>query len=259
MNLTIDQMQKIQLQMLRIVADVCEEHNIPYLLHAGNLLGAVRHGGPIPWDVDTNILVPENYIDKFYQYCQPALSPKYKINYHKFDKNSKSYFPIISISGYSFKMCHIDVFRLSGFPSDEKIQKSMYRKAHILCKLIEIKRRKRRDTFTKTIVLYLLKPALFFIPFNYLLKQYDKLCAKYPYDKAPYAGYLTGRYGIKNMFKREIFDDSIKIKYADISIRTVRDFDFYLKRFYGQYMKLPPENEREQAMNTVYTLKEEKR
>ena len=46
--------------LLKDVVHVLEENNIEYFISFGTLLGAVRHGGLIPWDTDVDILVPES-------------------------------------------------------------------------------------------------------------------------------------------------------------------------------------------------------
>ena len=52
------QLRALQIRMLEIlicIDQICQEHDIPYWLGSGTLLGAVRHGGFIPWDDDIDI------------------------------------------------------------------------------------------------------------------------------------------------------------------------------------------------------------
>lgn len=44
-------------QMLKDVTDLFRKENIQYSLHAGSLLGAIRHGGQIPWDDDMDLII----------------------------------------------------------------------------------------------------------------------------------------------------------------------------------------------------------
>lgn len=58
------ELQQIQIEILNSFADICEEHNLKYYLAEGTLLGAVRHGGMIPWDDDIDVAMPREDYDK---------------------------------------------------------------------------------------------------------------------------------------------------------------------------------------------------
>lgn len=48
----------------RLICDLFDKTNIKYCLAFGSLLGAVRHGGFIPWDDDLDLLVYDEYYDQ---------------------------------------------------------------------------------------------------------------------------------------------------------------------------------------------------
>ena len=54
-DITLRKIQMIQLEMLQEVDRICQKCGIRYNIIAGTLLGAVRHGGYIPWDDDADI------------------------------------------------------------------------------------------------------------------------------------------------------------------------------------------------------------
>ena len=55
MKLSIQEVQKYGSEMLKTVAEICEKNNIRWYMAYGSTLGAIRHGGPIPWDYDIDI------------------------------------------------------------------------------------------------------------------------------------------------------------------------------------------------------------
>ena len=65
MNEKLRALQLTQLEILKVFDKICKDHGLRYSLYAGTLLGAVRHGGFIPWDDDLDVCMPRYDYDRF--------------------------------------------------------------------------------------------------------------------------------------------------------------------------------------------------
>ena len=258
MHLSIQQMQGLHLEILAKFTEICKKHNISYYLCGGSLLGAVRHNGTVPWHCDFDIMVPEQEINHLIQLLADELDSKYSLDYHSLNNKSMQLFPRIILRGYDSDVFHVDIFRLIGFPDNAYKQKKMYSKTKHIRLILKVKSMKTTDIvgkpFIKRIIIYLSKVFFQILPYSMLFSSYNKLCSKYPYETAPYAGYLAGRHGIRNMFKRDMYEQYISVEYSGIRVRIVKDYDFYLKQIFGDYMKYPPKKEQEEAMKKTYII-----
>jgi len=70
----LEQGQAVMLRLLKIFAAVCDELGLCYWIESGTLLGAVRHGGFIPWDDDVDVAMPRGHYEEFLAKA-PALLP----------------------------------------------------------------------------------------------------------------------------------------------------------------------------------------
>lgn len=65
MDSVLKKLQHVQLEILEVIDRFCKEHEISYSLYSGTLLGAVRHGGFIPWDDDVDICMKRSEYERF--------------------------------------------------------------------------------------------------------------------------------------------------------------------------------------------------
>lgn len=72
----LPELQAHELEILRRFDEFCGEHNLRYYLSEGSMLGAIRHGGFIPWDDDIDVMMPRADYDRLRAlYTQGALDP----------------------------------------------------------------------------------------------------------------------------------------------------------------------------------------
>ena len=88
---------------------------------------------------------------------------------------------------------------------------------------------------------------IFCSPFSkkQLTERFYRLISQYGYDDAEYVMNACGHYGAKNIFKKQVFGTPVTVPYCDIEVPLPEQYDFYLKRYYNDYMSLPPKEERD--------------
>lgn len=248
MILTIKEVQAIEIEMLKEVSEICERFHITYFLAYGSVLGAIRHNGPIPWDSDVDIIVPYNQFDKFIAIVREQLPRKFYLDYYDTNKFYPALFPRIGLRGYSTKELHIDVFKLTGIPSDKKEQLH-FRKRSRFYRNIFLPKNTFKEYFgnlglKRRIYLLFIRILLFPIPKKYIIQRFEKHCSKYPYERSEYVANANGGYGMKEIVQKSFYGEGILCKYANINVKIPENYDTYLIHFYNNYMQFPPEDKR---------------
>ncbi len=259
MELTIKELQQYGNDMLRTVSEICERNNITWFMAYGSALGAIRHQGPIPWDYDIDIYVPEPEIKRFLKIMNDQLPQKYWIDFRKNNKYPRS-FPRIGLSGYETEILHIDVYRLGGLPYDMKEYKKFVRYSRFLfvmwkSRSVDIdtyyKKKKKRLYISKAV-----KILTFFIPTSWILKELDKQAGKIPFEEAKIVASPLTTFGRNRMIDKHIFDKSILVKYCDFNVRVPLKYEQYLETVFDNWKQLPPEENRNSMMLKKYDIKE---
>ncbi|MCM1083003.1 MAG: LicD family protein [Clostridium sp.] len=86
-----------QLEVLNEIDKVCKSHNIKWYMDSGILLGAVRHGGFIPWDDDVDICMSREDYDRFVQIAEKEMPEGYLLlNYDKDDDYDNLFLRVVN-------------------------------------------------------------------------------------------------------------------------------------------------------------------
>lgn len=255
-KLNIDEIKKLQLDMLIAIADFCEKHNLNYFLAYGTLIGAIRHKGYIPWDDDIDIVMPRQDYDRFIEIFNNENTDTHYLALAPFKHNhphlkiadtracvKKSIFKPISKNGFYRT---IDVFPLDGVPEGDEEYKDWFQKLYKLYYSFY----KKQLAFSGGIynrfrrLLSKIK-ARAWLPKSSFKKASKKLHLKYPYKDCQYIGAIESTANSpKNKVKKEWYDEFIYVEFEGHKFRAPKHFDEILSTIYGNYMEFPPVEQR---------------
>ena len=237
MNVQIDmgQIQRIETEMLHELNQVCSRHKIKYVIHAGSVLGAIRHKGPIPWDGDTDVLVALPDLKFLIECLRKELSDRFCVDFYDVNSSYSPLFPRIGLKNSSSDIVHVDLFPLVGIPDDPKAQIRFSKKSDRINFYYRFRYKKisRMENLpAKRLIGVLLKAAMSLVPKTFFWRIFQKHCGKYPYESANYVMNPCGHRGLKNIFAKEMFDRRIWVDYAHLKLPIPQNYDFYLKQYY---------------------------
>ena len=248
------QCRDIQVDILNYIDEICKEMNIEYSLAYGTLLGAIRHKGFIPWDDDIDVLLMRKDYDELIIKLKQNSNTKYRIIDNNI--NSNYYYPFAKIvdTGTIAKMednttehgIWVDIFPLDNLP-DNRIKRWMYLKCCFIYRSIIIAMTtdfKASNLGKKKIVKYILNNIANMIGKNYIMKQYVAFIKVYIGQKTEYVGCLSSPYIGKEVFERNKIKLMNKILFEGREYSAIKEWDYYLRKLYGDYMTLPPIDKR---------------
>lgn len=246
------------LAMLCVFDKMCDKQGLRYSLDGGTLLGAVRHRGFIPWDDDIDVIVPRPDFDKLV--AHPEWAPdgmKFEIQ-----GNDGYLYPFIKLvnlewfaqepllEGLISEHLWIDIFPADGMPNDRFERNSLLA---LQAKTLQRAFRSYVDVATSTNagLKRLIKSLV--IPFHRVIfpaeEQFKKLGERArlrPFGATNEAGNVVWGplRADKPGFPIEDFDNLIDIEFESRFFKACPHWDAYLTGLYGDYMQLPPEDQR---------------
>lgn len=249
-ELTPQEVKERQLQILNVVHDYCQNNDIKYWLDSGTLLGAVRHKGYIPWDDDIDIGMLRPDYEKFMASFNRDNS-RYQFKSYENDKSFLYPFgKVLDTSTMLYEVgnklsVNIDVFVFDNVPDDEVdasklfARREHFRRMHYLrtTALNTSESHGIRKCFS---VLTRLLVRIF--PKDYFVKRIVSICKEYANEPTRRVGDLSG---FSDMTcNKSAVDSMVDGLFEGRYYKIPKDYDDWLRAFYGNYMQLPPEEER---------------
>lgn len=270
-KLEMDEIQKISLEVLKFVADICEKENLDYFLAYGTLIGAVRHKGFIPWDDDVDILMPRKDYQRLIKYMiknKEELKPfqLFNADTHKdypymISRISNTDYPIVVDNEKSYGLgIFVDIIPLDGVGSDLAKATKLAKRAKKLSSLYFLSTREKlcRDNTKSAFKMCIKVPAFAFAKLmgkNYFRKKLESLASINDYINSDFVTCVVwSTYGEREIYKKSYFEESVVLSFDKYEFNAPKEYDKVLKRLYGDYMKLPKEEDRKgQHLYSVYS------
>ena len=254
----LPKLHNCQLIIAREIKRICDENNIKYFIIAGTLLGAIRHGGFIPWDDDMDIgMLREDY-EKFIEIAKKDLKEDFFLQTTETDANYGLPFAKILLKGTVLveatagsnakKGIFVDVFPFDNVPESDEMRENHNKQTYFYKRLLLAKLNYNvcaKNDYVKRAVYFALKIVSAFYSHDKLVKKLENEITKYNGKQSEDIVNIGGAYGYKKeTIKAQWVKETVEIPFEDMTISAPVDYIKYLETFYGDYMTPPPEDKR---------------
>ncbi|MCI1998802.1 MAG: LicD family protein [Olsenella sp.] len=258
----LTQTQALTLDLLKHVIGICDRQGIRYYVGGGACIGVVRHGGFIPWDDDVDLSLPREDFERFVSFVKSHPEDGYSIC----DRYSDP--------GWHFCMCQyvdtqseieidlaaekrkahiwIDIFPLDGLPDSDGARWMHVKHIMELRYLIQLANVRtqvdahRQRPFIERAVIGASEALRLgeHIDSTKDMDRLDHTCKLYSFYKQKYCGNMLGRYREREVVPTAYFGEPRKALFEGFPVNIPERTDEYLTALYGDYMTLPPAEQR---------------
>ena len=257
--------QLTQLEIAREIKRVCEENDIRFFLLGGTYLGAMRHQGFIPWDDDMDLGMLRGEYEKFCRiapeklgpdYCLQTwyTEPNYGLPFGKVMKRGTVYLESKKSRRLQENGIYVDIFPFDSVPQD--LQQRQKLAKHLL-RLYRLRLMKcgYKPWMEEDKVLWHKRLGYLFYQFQALFcgkqalaRDYDALA-----EAQPDTDTVSEQSGMAQPLyvRRAWCEDLVNYTFEGEQFPAPRAYDEFLTIYYGDYMQLPPEDQRENRHQIV--------
>ena len=257
---TVRDVQGKILETMKYIDHLCRSNGIVYYIMGGTALGAIRHGGFIPWDDDLDIFMTPDQYKLFKAAFEKDASEKFVLQEWRTVPEHLEYAKV-RMNGTTFiedafkekkdmhQGIYVDIMILHKVPENTFIQKLVYFESKFVT-LYGLSQRnwKPKSGFQK-VILNLLKV----LP----KKAIAKICYRHIYkydsktDGYKYCYWITPAKFRNGLFDKSFFTSPVDIPFEDTVLLGSEKIKEYLEYRYGDYMKLPSEEQQKAAVHAM--------
>ncbi len=250
----MEDIQKVSLGILKRITAVCEREGFRYTLAYGTLIGAIRHKGFIPWDDDIDIQMSRPDYERFLQYMTEHPLDGLKVFNHKYVKGYPLGISRVADMCYKIKEkilsdhcdmgIFVDIYPIDGLANTYEDAKKAYAKTDKpranLLRIIDKQQRKIHVSQLFT------NPRFFCSSIILRLKGLDRIqtelekaATQKAFGNSLFVGIPNWNW-IRLVYKREWYEEFVKAPFEDSEFYISKYYDDILRAEYGDYMQLPP-------------------
>jgi len=242
-----------QLDLLNELLCVCRRHDIPVQVFAGTLLGAVRHGGYIPWDDDLDVCMTHAAFRKLERVAAQEFKHPYFFQTAKTDprfffafgrlRNSLTTGAVADQRGTDYNNgIYIDIYVMEGYVPNKLVYWP-----HLVLRWMFVKcltlyyQDTPRDSSVRERILRVPRPFVRLLPQRFWLWCYWRIASLL----TPFVSRIADasefhKDGLRYWLYKKEFSETIELPFEFLRVPAAKAYEDVLKRIYGDYLQFPP-------------------
>lgn len=256
--------QRAQTKILEEFDRLCRQLEIPYAVYGGTAIGAVRHGGFIPWDDDTDVCLTRQDYERFLREAPPLMGDEFALNNLRLMDDFPYMYTKMVLKGTKFVHewakeatyqlpLSLDVFPLDELAPTKREFRKQSRDTWFWGRLLflhgtprpylEVQGPIRPLIFAATTVVHKALHTLG-IKQKWIQGQWEKSARRFEGSGAPAMSDFTMMDPLTWVVTADDLFPTIDVPFEDITVALPKEYDKVLTRGYGTYMELPPVEKR---------------
>lgn len=235
----------------------CEAHQLRYYMLGGTMLGAVRHGGFIPWDDDIDVGMPREDFQRMAQLMREDPHDTYILEtpdsekpdfFYAYGKLYDTRTTLVENTRVPVRRgVYLDIFPLDGAGDSREEGTALFRpikrRLELLLAMTTGIREGRSGYKNAVIRLARCIPHRILDP-KKILRDIQRRCAEKRFDQCSWVVNFAGAWREREMMPRAYFGEPTKYVFENMQVYGVSDYDAYLTSLYGNWRELPPVEKR---------------